>query len=143
METANGLLLSQTLGKPEKGGVLKPPTPAFYVFSLRGKNSLSPSRQAMCVCTLWAGGFCSGGRGACRHMYAVYMLVCTCVYVVCAFVLWTRISVQVWLASWFPWRQRGRVWSLGHSAGGPARWACSATVTQPRKSPCLTEESKS
>ena len=143
METANGLLLSQTLGKPEKGGVLKPPTPAFYVFSLRGKNSLSPSRQAMCVCTLWVGGFCSGGRGARRHMYAVNMLVCTRVYVLCAFVLWIRISMQVRMASWSPWRQGGSVWSLGRSAGRPAWWVCSATVTQPRKSPCLPKESKS
>ena len=52
LSVANGLLLSQAPGKPEKGGVFKPPTPAFYVFSLRGKNNLSPSRRAVCVCAL-------------------------------------------------------------------------------------------
>lgn len=98
---ANGLLLNQTLGKPEKGGVsnhlLLP-----FMFFLSEERAVLLHQGRLCVCALWVGGFCWGGWEACQHMYAVYMLVCARVYIVCAFVLWTHISVQGWMASWSP-----------------------------------------
>lgn len=66
-----------------KGRCFKPPTPAFYVFSLRGKSSPSPSRQAMCVCTLGRGLLLGGVGGVPAYVCCVHACVCTCIHCVC------------------------------------------------------------